>query len=234
MPRVNTKKKNKVGEYRCDACSNPIIGGQTYYEWSFRYGGTHRQHESHGRPKASQLTQSKLSGVYSAVESAESAINDADNVDDIRAALEECASEVESVKDEYQESLDNMISQDGSVAQDVQEKIDALESFIDELNNVAGDMDEFDEDEPEEPETSEVDPVAHSKWKDEEPDYIRFGEGEQSTEHKAWEEREPKGAQDEDAREAWEKEHADWEEERDGHLEDKRSAASDALGSLSI
>lgn len=109
MPKVSEKKKNKGGQpYICEGCSDKIVPGESYYQWSFRFGGTHRQHTKHGSPKQSQLTQSKMSGVYAAVESAERQIAGTDNADDIGALLEECATEVEQVKDEYQESLDNM------------------------------------------------------------------------------------------------------------------------------
>jgi hypothetical protein len=90
MPRVATKKKNKAGKpYDCCKCSDKIKAGESYYEWSFRYGGTYRQHTSHGSPKASQLTQSKLSGAYAAIEAAEDAVATAETVEDLAAALEE-------------------------------------------------------------------------------------------------------------------------------------------------
>lgn len=203
MPRVQTKKKNKAGKpYDCGSCSEKIKAGQEYYEWSFRYGGTHRQHVSHGRPKQSQLTQSKMSGAYAAVEAAEESIASAECVEDIRSALEECAGEIESVKDEYQDGLDGMFSQDGAVAQEVQEKIDALESFKDELDSAASDLEDFNEDEPEEPQIAE-----HTDLSEEDFNVLRT---------------------------AWETEHSEWEEHQADHLEKQRSAASDALGNLSI
>jgi len=151
MPRVSTKKKNKVGEgYRCDGCAELIVAGQQYYEWSFRYGGTHRQHIDHGSPKQSQLTQSKMSGAYAAVESAAEAIASADNVEDIKSALEECATEIESVAEEYQDAIDSMPEnlQQGGPAQEMQEKIEGLQSFAEELNSAASDLEDFDEEEP--------------------------------------------------------------------------------------
>jgi DNA repair ATPase RecN len=151
MPRVSTKKKNKAGEaYGCCRCADPIKAGDQYYEWSFRYGGTHRQHISHGSPKQSQLTQSKMSGAYAAIESAEEAIAAADNVEDIKSALEECATEIESVAEEYQESFDNIPEnlQQGGPAQEMQEKIEGLQSFAEELNSAASDLEDFDEEEP--------------------------------------------------------------------------------------
>jgi hypothetical protein len=213
MPRVSTKKKNKSGKaesYRCDSCAEPIVAGQSYYEWSFRYGGTHRQHTEHAHPKQSQLTQSKMSGVYSAIEAAEEALGSATCTEDIREALNECATEVESVKDEYQESIDAMISPDGAVAQECQEKIDALETFKDELESASSDVEDFEEHEPEEPE---------------EPKEVATHTPEQfQREYDEWKE----------AHTAWEAEHAEWQTRHDEHLDEQRSPAEEALGNLSI
>lgn len=164
MPRVSAKKKNKAGEpYACDRCTEKIVAGQGYYEWSFRYGGTHRQHTSHGAPKASQLTQSKMSAAYAAIESAEDSIAGADNVEDIRSALEECASEIENVKDEYQESRDNMPEalQDGPTGEEIGEKVEALESFAGELSDAASNLEEFGEEEPDDADSDE-----HTAWQE--------------------------------------------------------------------
>ncbi len=231
MPRVSTKTKSKggkTGTYQCDGCSDPIVPGQKYFEWSFRYGGTHRQHVTHGAVKQSQLTQSKMSGVYAAVEAAESALASAESIDDIKAALDECKDEVTTVRDEYQEAIDAMISPDGAVAQECQEKIEALESFAEELESTSDNIDEYDdEEEPAEPEEGEINAEAVKAWEESEPE---LGEGEESPEHKAWAEREPKSK----SLEEWEVAHAEWETNRDQWLEDKRSEASDALGNLSI
>lgn len=151
MPRVSEKKKNNAGQpYGCDRCPEKIKPGDKYFEWSFRYGGTHRQHISHGKPKQSQLTQSKMSGVYSAVETAEDAIGTADEASDIAQALEECASGVDSVKDEYQDGLDSLpdgLRDAGGPGGQTQERIDNLGSFVDALQSAASDIEseEFDE-----------------------------------------------------------------------------------------
>lgn len=154
MPKVSTKKKNSAGKpYDCGKCPDLIECGQQYYEWSFRFGGTHRQHKTHGYPKPSQLTQSKLSGAYAAIESAEEQIAQFDNAEDIALALENCAEEISGVRDEHQESLDNMgenLAQ-GSTGEAIQEKIDELELFGDTIADLANDIrgEEFGEDEPE-------------------------------------------------------------------------------------
>jgi hypothetical protein len=173
MPRVTSHKKNKVGTFRCDRCAEPIVAGQEFYSWAFRYGGKHYQHTSHGKVKQSQLTQSKMSGVYSAIESASDTIMGADNAADIASALNDCATEVESVKDEYQESFDNMgdgLSQ-GPTGQEIEEKISALEEFCETLSSEASDIEseefDFDEVEPEEPEKVDADDSPNEEWEKE-------------------------------------------------------------------
>ena len=176
MPRVTSHKKNKVGTFRCDKCSEPIIVGQEFYSWAFRYGGKHYQHTSHGAPTPSQLTQSKLSAVYAAAESAESAIASAESVDDLTAALSDCISEVETVRDEYQESIDAMPEnlQQGGPAQEMQEKIDALEEFISELESARDNLEEFEEEEPEDDE-------AHAKWEEDQDEHLEGQRSEAET-----------------------------------------------------
>jgi len=168
MPRVTGKTKNSAGvPYDCVKCSEKIRAKEPYYEWSFRYGGTYRQHQSHGRPKPSQLTQSKMSGVYSAIEGAEDDIAAADTAEDISLALNTCADEVDAVKDEYQSSIDNLPEQFQS-STPIQEKVDALDEFISALQNAASDIegDEFEDDEPEE------DDPKHDEWENKRSEHI--------------------------------------------------------------
>ena len=172
MPRVVTKKKSSRGAaYRCDVCPNPIVAGEQYHEWSFRYGGTHRQHASHGHPKPSQLTQSKMSGVYMAVEAAEADIAAAEDVQGLRDALQACADAVREVAGEYEESIQNMPEglQQGPKAEEMQEKVDGLNDFADSLESAdledweAGSLEEgvvSDEDADEDDEPTNADGIT--------------------------------------------------------------------------
>lgn len=164
MPRVFEKTKNKggKGEYRCCGCSDPIVPGEKYYEWSFRYGGTYRQHTKHGRPKNSQLTQSKLSTVYEAIETLEESLPHAETKDDITSAVEECLSQIEEVKSEYEQAYETIPNED------TQSKIDALDSFISELESEKDNLDDG-EDEPEEKNEGESDEdfeKRHDDWEE--------------------------------------------------------------------
>lgn len=172
MPRVKSKTKNKAGKpYPCDRCDKKIRAKEPYYEWSFRHGGTHRQHLSHGYPRQSQLTESKMSSAYAAIEAAEDAIGDAEDVDAIRTALEDCGNEIETVAQDYQDGIDNMPEslQQGGTAQESADKIESLNSFKDELESTASGLEDFDEDEPEEPKeeaanTPEQFAREHEEW----------------------------------------------------------------------
>jgi hypothetical protein len=141
MPQVHYKKARK--NYR-DA---GIKKGDMYYSWSFRYGG---KRMSKTAPRPSQLTQSKMSGALAAGEGLEDAIAAATCPQDLLDALDQAASEVTEVKEEYEESLNNMITQEGTIAEEMQEKIDGLEEWASalegdkqEVEGIDG-VDEFD------------------------------------------------------------------------------------------
>jgi hypothetical protein len=157
MPKVRTKVKAKAGkEYVCVHCRQKIEPGEQYMEWKFRYGGTRRQHASHGSPKPSQLTQSKMSGAYAAIEAAQEAVDAAGEVSEVREAMEECREGIEGVREEYQESFDSIPEnlQSGAVGESIQEKITGLEDFMNELEAV--DIEDHEDPEPEEPQPGTV------------------------------------------------------------------------------
>lgn len=150
MPRVATKTKNrggKQGTYGCVRCSQPIEPGQQYMEWSFRYGGTYRQHAHHGSPRRSQLTQSKLGEVYAAVEGVEEQLSPAgggrgwEEASDLEAMRDEVLEVVEQVATEYEEAAENF----GGGGPN-QEQADMVREFVDALEQV---------DIPEQPEREE-------------------------------------------------------------------------------
>lgn len=168
MARAFLKTKNAGGKsktYRCERCSEPIKPGEKYYEWSFRYGGTHRQHASHGSPKASQLTQSKMSAAYAAIEAAEEDVAKATTADEMASALSSCAEEIDNVYQEYSDSLDNMPDGLRQAAEDgeVGERMQALEEFKAELESKAFDL-EGEEFEPESEEKTNSNADAANEW----------------------------------------------------------------------
>jgi hypothetical protein len=128
MPRVNFVKAARK--------DNPVAKkGEPYYWWKFRYGG---KRFSLTHPKPSQLTQSAyLSTVYTIQEQIE-AWDTITNEDDLEMFKDEIRNQLEELRDQTQESLDNMpeslqYSQTGEL---LQERIDALESAMDDIDNM--------------------------------------------------------------------------------------------------
>ncbi|HUW14874.1 MAG TPA: hypothetical protein VM537_34460 [Anaerolineae bacterium] len=140
MPRVT-----RVEKARKDYPEAGISKGDTYYHWSFRYGGKHR---SKDRPRPSQLTQSKLSGAYAAQESIEDLSGETD-IDTIRSVVESAISEIQEVAEEYRDSADTIREtfSESPTADECEEKAEALESYAEELEGVT--LDEW-SDEPDE------------------------------------------------------------------------------------
>lgn len=128
MPRVKTVKKNRAGAVRfCGRCRAEILPGDTYYRWSFRYGGTHYRCQAH-RPRPSELTQSLMSGVYAAQEHASDQMAAAETVEDVKALVEEVATACEEVMEQYRDAAEPF----GGAGENA-ERADELEGWHGEL-----------------------------------------------------------------------------------------------------
>lgn len=169
--RINTVKHARKPQ-KCGRCGTEIkpsrdevqdgkkvrVLGDSY-RWiqfnSFKGGGgRHVRCASYDcRFRQSDLTNSKMSGVYAAQETAEEAIDawDGETSDDLQAILSECAEAAREVAEEYRESAANMESAfpGGSPTIDeCNEKADEIDSWADELESVDfDDKPEDDEDE---------------------------------------------------------------------------------------
>ena len=113
---------------------NPVAQvGESYWWWQFRYGG---KHYSKDRPTRSQLTQSSfLSQLYSL----EDEFEWGSTVDDLENNLRDFIGELETLQDECQESLDNMpdsLRDSSPTGELLQERLNALEEWIDALGNI--------------------------------------------------------------------------------------------------
>jgi hypothetical protein len=139
MPRVYTKTKNRAGKERaCGRCSHVIAPGERYFQFSFRYGGTHYRCSEH-YPRGSELTQSKLSAVYAAVEDAEDQLENFDLASDIEALVQGVADTVDEVAEEYREAAEPFQGQGENA-----ERADELESWSYELQSFSV-SEEYDE-----------------------------------------------------------------------------------------
>lgn len=148
MPRVESHtKSNRGGEAKCGraGCGKVIQPGEQYFSFSFFRGARQYRCKDH-RPRQSELTQTAMADAYAGIETVEDAIAANGGVDDIKTALEEAVSQVEAARDQYQDSYDNLPEnfQNADMGSEIQEKIDALESFADILNGAVSDIDGID------------------------------------------------------------------------------------------
>jgi hypothetical protein len=108
--------------------------GESYYWWSFRFGG---KHYSKTYPKRSQLTQSDfLSQLYDLEDRiSESSAGTKDDFDSLK---EEFVDEIENLSSECEDKLNNMPEQlqSSSSGETLQERIDALQSWSSDIESI--------------------------------------------------------------------------------------------------
>jgi len=113
------QKKNRVAEI-----------GESYYWWKFAYGP---KQYSKKKPLRSQLTQSAfLSSIYD--------IEDNLLEDYTEDDAQELVAQLEELRDQCQESYDNMpetLQDSSDSGQTLQERIDGLEEWISEIQTIA-------------------------------------------------------------------------------------------------
>lgn len=132
MPRVNIVQKARKA-----IPSAGVEVGDKYYWWKFRYGG---KRVSKTYPTRSQLTNSGfLQSLYELEDNLEF------SREDLEGSVIDIVSQIESLRDECQDSLDNMPEhlQDSSESgQLLQERIESLDQWISDLEGVDLDVDE--------------------------------------------------------------------------------------------
>ena len=129
--------------------NSAVKKGESYYWWKFRFGG---KHYSKTRPKSSQLTQSAFLGtVYAIVESIEDTEPSSfKNGSDMQSFIESTKDDIASLRDETQDSLDNMpehLQESSSSGELLTERIELLEEWE---TNIDGIDEPYDETEDEE------------------------------------------------------------------------------------
>jgi hypothetical protein len=127
MPRVHFVKKARK--------KNPVAKkGESYYWWKFQFGG---KRYSKTPPKPSQLTQSEfLSSVFALQE--EMADAGADTIDDLRSLQDDWCERIQEIGDGCQERFDNMPEglQQGDTGCLLEERVNAMEMWRDEIESV--------------------------------------------------------------------------------------------------
>jgi hypothetical protein len=122
---------------KCDKCGKEIDVGMPY-QWTeikMTYGGMKKVRCMDCPPwKQSELTTSKMSGVYAAQEEAED--TDVSTIEDLEALCESVAEQIEAVGDEYEESGQNM--EDGfehatSMSDELKERGESLKSWAEDI-----------------------------------------------------------------------------------------------------
>lgn len=165
MPRIHTVKARK------DYPAEGIAKGDTYFKWSTRFtvGKSYmkRTHRSKTRPRASQLTGSEY---LSQAHQLNERIEDFDDIPSMEEFIDELKGDAENLRDETQEKLDAMPEQfqEGATGELLNERVEALDAFIDELDSL--DIPEaFEEPEPEQEDGEDDDDFAdrYEEWEDE-------------------------------------------------------------------
>lgn len=166
MSRVNVVQKARKAQGACSRCGAKIKKGDPY-KWTKPRYGMRRVVCGQCQFKFSDLTSSdKLSQVYSAQEECEAAIQGWDGsdgtVDDLKDALTTAAGSIREVGEGYQESADNIHQNfsESSTADDCEEKASNLESWADEFESTADDLEEFDEEEAKKEAEADFDPKS--------------------------------------------------------------------------
>jgi hypothetical protein len=109
MARLFSKTKSKAGKtYTCSKCGKPIVPGDKYVEWSFRYGGTYRRHAATCYPEPWEyISNNSKVQAHSRAEDALSTARDSDDPETASSSLADACSEVHEIIDEIESSLDN-------------------------------------------------------------------------------------------------------------------------------
>lgn len=179
MPvQLKTVNRSRQDQGICSHCRDPLPAGTPYryYKPGFRSKTKIRVcMKSECTPRRSQLDQSKLSDAFAAIETAEDAIANAETVEAVQNAIDECASAIRDVSGEYEDTISNT----PMLEDQLREKIDALDSFADELESLSLDEEPEKPEPPREPNRQDFASNAafdesHSRWHS---DYTDF-EGE--------------------------------------------------------
>lgn len=157
LAQVKHVRRAQKDQGKCSGCGKELPAGSEYryYKPGFRGRMKIRMCMSDAcTPRRSQLESSKLSEAYAAIENAEDRLRATGNgegyvltVESIQEIIDECASEIRNISEEYEQSIEAAPMLEDTV----REKIELLDQFADELESLSL------EDEPEKPEESEYD-----------------------------------------------------------------------------
>lgn len=145
MPRVYTTKSARPSKFTrtCITCGAVVQPGESYQyaeprigpklHWCFRH-----------HPKRSQLSTSRLGPLWDAIDEFDPQIFS--TLEDLKARVEEIISIANDIQGEYEDSLQNMPTQEGPVPEAMQENINFLQAYATDLENIDWDSKEPNED----------------------------------------------------------------------------------------
>lgn len=148
MPRVTDVKRAQKSQGSCGGCGVELAKGEPYRWWAFRFGGKRKRCMADKcAPRPSDLTQSKMSGVYQAQENLEDWLQEWEGVDlqEVKDEVETCVDEVRQVAEEYTESAEAIREnfEESPTADECDEKAEELESWLDDLDAAADSVEEY-------------------------------------------------------------------------------------------
>lgn len=137
MPRVHHVKKARKDQGRCYRCGHEIKAGESYYWWANRIGrmSSKKKNCSQHRPKPSETTGSAFySQLFALQEGCPNPTKeDADNlIADLQDLMDECQNSLDSMPESLQYSPTGEL---------LQERIDALDNAINEMESAESDDD---------------------------------------------------------------------------------------------
>lgn len=193
MATPTKQKANKT--YKCGKSGREIKPGELYWKLSFRFGGTQIRAIEHPF-KPSECTQSEFMGTLLGITETynEELEGEYEDIESLEATKDALYGEVETLRDETQDKLDNMPEglQSGDTGQLLQDRIDALDNVLSDLDCI-----DFDYEGLEEP-TKES--VQQDLDREDYPNNVMF---------------------DEAVEEVYQEKHNEWEEEMQDCLEEK-------------
>ncbi|HEV2174233.1 MAG TPA: hypothetical protein VGR71_11735 [Nitrospira sp.] len=174
---VKTVKRAQKDQGECAKCKTKLPAGSPYryYRPGFRSRSKVRLCLSATcTPRRSELETSKLADAYAAIEDTETVIAEATDIDSVTDAVNECASRIRDLSEEYEQSIENAPMLEDTV----REKIELLDSFADDLESFEPDEETEQPEEPRRPNRQDFDSddafnEALGPFQDELEDYQR-------------------------------------------------------------
>lgn len=176
MPRVTKVEKCRKAQGQCTKCGDKIKVGDPYVWWKFQFGPRLvRCAKAECYPKPSDLTRSEFLGQLYDLQARDI---DGESVEDLESIKDELVSDLDSMRSDCEDKRSNMPEQlqDSDTGNLLQERIDALENAVSELEAIDFAPDLEPEPEQKKDEKDEAFNERHTEWeqaKDEALDAIR-------------------------------------------------------------